>query len=124
MKCPLDGNTLVMSERSGIEIDYCPECRGVWLDRGELDKIVDRAAADAPPVPPVAPPAARQPMQAPPLPPYGSNRPGDGFRDQRNDDRGRGYGSWGDDRRREDSRGYDKSRRRKKDSFLGDLFDF
>lgn len=34
-----------MSERSGIEIDYCPQCRGVWLDRGELDKIIDRSAS-------------------------------------------------------------------------------
>lgn len=42
MKCPTDGTTLVMSERSGIEIDYCPQCRGVWLDRGELDKILVR----------------------------------------------------------------------------------
>ena len=42
MQCPTDGSTLVMSERSGIEIDYCPQCRGVWLDRGELDKIIDR----------------------------------------------------------------------------------
>lgn len=48
MKCPTDGATLVMSERSGIEIDYCPDCRGVWLDRGELDKIIDRATADSP----------------------------------------------------------------------------
>lgn len=48
MKCPTDNATLVMSERSGIEIDYCPECRGVWLDRGELDKILDRATADVP----------------------------------------------------------------------------
>ena len=48
MKCPTDNATLVMSERAGIEIDYCPECRGVWLDRGELDKILDRASADAP----------------------------------------------------------------------------
>ena len=47
MKCPVDPDTdLVMSERSGIEIDYCPKCRGVWLDRGELDKIVERAAKD------------------------------------------------------------------------------
>lgn len=44
MKCPTDNATLVMSERSGIEIDYCPDCRGVWLDRGELDKIIERAA--------------------------------------------------------------------------------
>ncbi len=49
MKCPTDNTTLVMSERSGIEIDYCPECRGVWLDRGELDKIIDRAGAPAAP---------------------------------------------------------------------------
>ena len=48
MQCPTDGTTLVMSERSGIEIDYCPECRGVWLDRGELDKIIDRAAGEQP----------------------------------------------------------------------------
>ncbi|MGO4535450.1 zf-TFIIB domain-containing protein [Leifsonia sp. 2MCAF36] len=47
MKCPTDNATLVMSERNGIEIDYCPECRGVWLDRGELDKIVDRAGSVA-----------------------------------------------------------------------------
>lgn len=48
MKCPTDGTALVMSERSGIEIDYCPECRGVWLDRGELDKIVDRSLSSDP----------------------------------------------------------------------------
>lgn len=45
MKCPNDETTLVMSERQGIEIDYCPTCRGVWLDRGELDKIIERAGA-------------------------------------------------------------------------------
>ena len=44
MKCPVDSVDLIMSERSGVEIDYCPQCRGVWLDRGELDKIIDRAA--------------------------------------------------------------------------------
>ena len=54
MRCPNDEATLVMSERSGIEIDYCPECRGVWLDRGELDKILDRAAAEAGPAAPAA----------------------------------------------------------------------
>ena len=47
MKCPNDSTTLVMSERAGVEIDYCPECRGVWLDRGELDKILDRAEVEA-----------------------------------------------------------------------------
>lgn len=46
MKCPhCVETTLVMAERHGIEIDYCPACRGVWLDRGELDKIIERAAA-------------------------------------------------------------------------------
>ncbi|GFE51403.1 hypothetical protein So717_31560 [Roseobacter cerasinus] len=52
MKCPVDGTTLVITDRSGVEIDYCPSCRGVWLDRGELDKIIDRSAAAAPPPPP------------------------------------------------------------------------
>ncbi|MDE1979932.1 MAG: zf-TFIIB domain-containing protein [Thiomonas sp.] len=46
MNCPhCAETTLVMAERHGIEIDYCPKCRGVWLDRGELDKIIERAAA-------------------------------------------------------------------------------
>jgi Zn-finger nucleic acid-binding protein len=54
MACPVDGTALVMSERSGIEIDYCPSCRGVWLDRGELDKIIERnAASQAPQAVPV-----------------------------------------------------------------------
>jgi len=48
MSCPVDGASLVMSERQGIEIDYCPTCRGVWLDRGELDKIMERSAAETP----------------------------------------------------------------------------
>ena len=46
--CPVDGTKLVPLERQGIEIDHCPSCRGVWLDRGELDKIVERSAAAAP----------------------------------------------------------------------------
>jgi uncharacterized protein len=47
MQCPIDKVDLVMSERHGIEVDYCPKCRGVWLDRGELDKIVERAGSPA-----------------------------------------------------------------------------
>jgi uncharacterized protein len=43
MQCPNCQDTLIMTERQGIEIDYCPKCRGVWLDRGELDKIVERS---------------------------------------------------------------------------------
>ena len=45
MKCPVDGTTLGMTERFGVEIDYCPECRGLWLDRGELDEILEHATA-------------------------------------------------------------------------------
>lgn len=44
MKCPNCNVNLVMTDRSGIEIDYCPDCRGVWLDRGELDKIIERSS--------------------------------------------------------------------------------
>ena len=47
MLCPTDQTVLVMTERKGVEIDYCPTCRGVWLDRGELDKIIDWYTADA-----------------------------------------------------------------------------
>lgn len=43
MKCPIDDTVLQISERSGIEIDWCPTCRGVWLDRGEFDKLIERA---------------------------------------------------------------------------------
>ncbi|MFC7494451.1 MULTISPECIES: zf-TFIIB domain-containing protein [unclassified Nocardioides] len=63
MQCPTDGTTLVMSERSGIEIDYCPTCRGVWLDRGELDKIIDRSLGQQ--APPAAPPPQQQQQQQP-----------------------------------------------------------
>jgi uncharacterized protein len=77
--CPRCGASLTMSERQGIEIDYCPQCRGVWLDRGELDKIIERTGVvqgppPGPPAPdrtgqgaaggwtqPVAPPPQQQP---------------------------------------------------------------
>ena len=69
MACPVDGTTLVMSERSGIEIDYCPTCRGVWLDRGELDKIIERNAEQQVPV---AQPAPQQaPWSQPQQPAFG-----------------------------------------------------
>jgi Zn-finger nucleic acid-binding protein len=51
MPCPVCQVSLVMSERQGVEIDYCPKCRGVWLDRGELDKILERSAQEAPSAP-------------------------------------------------------------------------
>lgn len=96
MKCPLCNVDLVMSERQGIEIDYCPQCRGVWLDRGELDKIIDRSAGAL-----SAPQTAPQPQRA----------------EARYDDRA--Y----DDRRYDDDY-YKKGKRKKRESFLGDLFDF
>ena len=65
MACPVDGTALVMSERSGIEIDYCPSCRGVWLDRGELDKIIERNAASQAPQQASPPPQSQQPQQGP-----------------------------------------------------------
>ncbi|MDR7097466.1 TFIIB-type zinc ribbon-containing protein [Hydrogenophaga laconesensis] len=61
MKCPTCTDTaLVMSDRQGVEIDYCPQCRGVWLDRGELDKLIERSATMTPA------PAARTAVQSQP----------------------------------------------------------
>ena len=82
MKCPTcDDTPLVMAERQGVEIDYCPACRGIWLDRGELDKLLDRAAAAAP-SPAAAPPHLAQPAQGMPRPQsQGDGRYGYGDRD-------------------------------------------
>ena len=63
LPCPACRVDLVMSERNGVEIDYCPNCRGVWLDRGELDKILERAASEFS-ARSAAPPAARRPDQS------------------------------------------------------------
>ena len=63
MQCPNDGTMLTMSERSGIEIDYCPTCRGVWLDRGELDKIIERSLTQQPPAAAPAPPQFQEAPQ-------------------------------------------------------------
>jgi hypothetical protein len=109
MKCPTDGSVLVMSERSGVEIDYCPTCRGVWLDRGELDKILERAARESAPTAPAAPaapasaPAYAQPGYLPPQQPYPQ---------QQYDSR---YGQQGYDQ------GY--HRKKKKEHWLSELFD-
>lgn len=59
MPCPVCKVPLVMSERQGVEIDYCPQCRGVWLDRGELDNILERSQQDATPA---AAPIPQQPQ--------------------------------------------------------------
>jgi Zn-finger nucleic acid-binding protein len=105
MQCPVcNGTQLVMSERQGIEIDYCPQCRGVWLDRGELDKIIERSAAVVPE------PAARQP--APQAQPQAQPQP-QPYRDERGYPQDARHGHYKNDQRY-----------RKKKSFLGDLFDF
>jgi Zn-finger nucleic acid-binding protein len=78
MACPVDGTALVMSERQNIEIDYCPTCRGVWLDRGELDKIIERSGRDEAPAPQPSPPPRQQPGYAPP--PQQQQQHGDPYR--------------------------------------------
>lgn len=125
MKCPVDSIDLIMSERSGVEIDYCPKCRGVWLDRGELDKILDRAAETMGPAVPVPPPASPASVPSGHIPPplYNLDPRRDGRRpdDRRYDDRR--YDER--DRPRYDQPRYDERRRpKKKEGWLGELFDF
>jgi Zn-finger nucleic acid-binding protein len=84
--CPTCRVDLVMSERQSIEIDYCPKCRGVWLDRGELDKIIERNASEevrAAPAP-----------QGQPYPPQGYNDRGHGSGHGGGHGRNRGHGSF------------------------------
>jgi len=79
MKCPVcPESSLLMSERQGVEIDYCPQCRGVWLDRGELDKLIERSS-----VAPVAAPVAPSPYSAPRRDEHHSSSHGDYGHDQR-----------------------------------------
>ncbi len=69
MKCPqCVDQLLTMAERQGVELDYCPKCRGVWLDRGELDKIIERSAAHSAAGTPVAAPMPQQVQQPMPQP--------------------------------------------------------
>ncbi len=76
MACPVCRVPLTMSERQGIEIDYCPQCRGVWLDRGELDKIIERTTAEvAPPRQPAPPPPPPQGYAPPPPQGYAPQPP-------------------------------------------------
>lgn len=98
MQCPIDNETLVISSRDGIEIDYCPKCRGVWLDRGELDKIIERAS----------PPAEARDSRPP------------AARDSRQDRSRRDY----DDDYDDDDYRRGKSRRKKRGSILNEIFDF
>lgn len=73
MPCPVCAVPLAMSERQGVEIDYCPQCRGVWLDRGELDKIVEHSSRDAAP-------QQAAPRSAPPADPAWGHQPGYGHK--------------------------------------------
>jgi uncharacterized protein len=103
MKCPICNLDLLMAERQGIEIDYCPQCRGIWLDRGELDKIIERSSADS-----GGSPSRPNAVNDPPLssePPR--RREDDEHRRDHHDD--------------EDRHGHGGSEKRRRSSFLGDL---
>jgi Zn-finger nucleic acid-binding protein len=104
MKCPVcEDVSLAISSREGVEIDYCPQCRGVWLDRGELDKVIDRVNSSGLGREP-------EPVRAEPRPePRYEERP-------RYDDRPK-YDDRYDPR-------YDPRRKKKKRGFLEDLFEF
>ena len=101
MPCPVCKVPLTMSERQGVEIDYCPQCRGVWLDRGELDKIIERSANENAPSSTQAPPT-----QAP------QPAPGAGYGNS-------GYANPGYGHAQQSKYPYGK----RKKSFLEDLFD-
>jgi Zn-finger nucleic acid-binding protein len=108
MKCPIDNTDLVMTDRQGVEIDYCPTCRGVWLDRGELDKIIDRSTSSGP-----ARPDNREASVT-------------GSRDSRELSSG-GYTGKDNTTYRDDDdddRPQDGRKKKKRGSFLEDLFDF
>ncbi len=109
MNCPIDGTALQMADRQGIEIDYCPQCRGVWLDRGELDKIIERTSGSS-----AATAASTRPPPAVAAVPAGLRR-------ERDDD-------WDDDddtpRSSERYEGDYRPQKRKRKSLLGELFDF
>ena len=106
MKCPVCDVALSISSREGVEIDFCPQCRGVWLDRGELDKVIERASASLAPAG-----GGRGEDRYDRPPPRYDDRPA-------YDDRRRDY----DDDRRYDDR--DQSKTKKRRSFLDDLFEF
>ncbi|HEX2036654.1 MAG TPA: zf-TFIIB domain-containing protein [Chloroflexota bacterium] len=104
MLCPVDQTELRIVERQGVEIDYCPKCRGVWLDRGELDKVIDRTAETL-----GRAPGAAEPRYEERGPRYRE--------DERYDERYR-------DRDRDHPYDREYGRRRRRESWLGDLFDF
>lgn len=111
MNCPIDNTQLVMSERSGIEIDYCPQCRGVWLDRGELDKIIERSFGAAPAQPTPA-------QQSPAQPAYPAQPAQQGYQQQQQQPGFNPRDLFGS------GQGTDQyGRKRKKESWLSELFD-
>ncbi len=103
MQCPVCKVDLVMSERQGVEIDYCPKCRGVWLDRGELDKIIERSSLGT-----MAPETRETNYQKAPRVSYDNQQRTSryGHNDHGNNDERGGF------------------RKKKKEGFLADLFDF
>jgi Zn-finger nucleic acid-binding protein len=110
MRCPVDNETLVMADRGGVEIDYCPKCRGVWLDRGELDKIIERSLGGPAAAPAPTPQQAAQQHAAPVYQPEPQRAP-QGYRE--------------DDRRRRDDDDDDyRYKKKRKESFLSEIFDF
>jgi uncharacterized protein len=109
MNCPVCDVPLSISSREGVEIDFCPQCRGVWLDRGELDKVIERAATS---LAPAAPVGGRE---------SGYNDEGREPRyDERRESRYDDHDRYDDDYR---SRGRNHKKRKRR-SFLEDLFEF
>jgi Zn-finger nucleic acid-binding protein len=111
MACPVCRVPLAMSDRNGIEIDYCPQCRGVWLDRGELDKIIERSAGPEQAAAPAAAPQAHQPSA--PLHPGGAQSP---WAPQGYSHGGYGHGG-------HPQQGYGGKPYKKRKSWLEDIFD-
>lgn len=135
MHCPFDGSDLQVVNRSGIEIDWCPSCKGVWLERGELDKLIDQASADIAPAPVrTAMPAPAPAVAAAPAPTrYGSpdspmspqRQYPPQYADPRYADPNAGRRGWDDDddwERRPP--GDDRYRSKKRKSLLSEIFDF
>ena len=114
MLCPLDQTELRPVERQGVEVDYCPRCRGVWLDRGELDKLIDRTVEALGGAPAGGGAAwAEDRARREDAHPY-DRLHGRGDRDEERRDRGDAtYGRDGD-----------RGRRRRRESWFEDLFDF
>lgn len=120
MKCPVDGTQLVMTERSGVEIDYCPQCRGVWLDRGELDKILERAVPAVTLQEPAREASRREEPREPRRDDYREPR----REEHRGDYRPRSRDDDDDDYRKRSHGDDDHYKKKKRRSLLDDIFDF